>query len=433
MNATPLGSAIRTARLSSGMSIREFARCVQVDHSTLSRWESGRSVPTRTALTQLLSALPIDIQHSDEIRSLYQGGSNKALPQNSIRWNGELLRAFRRKHQLDQKQFADACGVHQGTVSKWERDLSVPSAEHFAKLENALQGSPLANGLHEICDFAASIQRLDTTGCFESYSEFWQACRHFDVPMGEIWGVILTDRLRFLAKKDYDAMRVLSWTYASRIDWMLVRGREKDVFQLAFQGIRDCKGLIFDFSGSNIFALPSRLIQTKRRITKDDLRMIEMFSKLANKYCSIPSLPTAMLVASRHESVRGNHGTAERMLQEAKSYAGNYSDLGQMGQQGRIQWIENRSVEQLQFAFRSGDYDLIESTEVQAHWSMVSKLMVKGYRLAAQTKLSRPKISEDFANLKTEASALDMEFAFETIVCHINRMTGIDLNKSCLI
>jgi DNA-binding transcriptional regulator YiaG len=45
----------------------------------------------------------------------------------TVLWNGELIKAFRRHLKLSQTEFADLLGVHQATVSQWENHVYLPT------------------------------------------------------------------------------------------------------------------------------------------------------------------------------------------------------------------------------------------------------------------------------------------------------------------
>lgn len=55
-----------------------------------------------------------------------------------LRTPGERLRAARKRAGLDQKAVAQAAGVHEKTVSRWENDAQVPDSEAAAKVAELL-------------------------------------------------------------------------------------------------------------------------------------------------------------------------------------------------------------------------------------------------------------------------------------------------------
>ena len=55
---------------------------------------------------------------------------------------GAEIRKRRRKRRMTLIELAVAIDVHESTVSRWERDLSTPSARRLARLERALRLRP---------------------------------------------------------------------------------------------------------------------------------------------------------------------------------------------------------------------------------------------------------------------------------------------------
>lgn len=51
---------------------------------------------------------------------------------------GNFFRERRRQARLSQRDVADAVGVSQNTVSKWENDRSEPTGDHLARLLDVL-------------------------------------------------------------------------------------------------------------------------------------------------------------------------------------------------------------------------------------------------------------------------------------------------------
>lgn len=56
---------------------------------------------------------------------------------------GEKLRSFRKSAGKTQSELGKAIGVPQATISKWEKGLQSPSADHASKLQD-LTGMPMA-------------------------------------------------------------------------------------------------------------------------------------------------------------------------------------------------------------------------------------------------------------------------------------------------
>lgn len=68
MNA---GSTLRTARLRAGLTLRQLAARAATSHSTLSAYESGRSVPSVATLTRIVVAAGFELD--GELRRRHRG------------------------------------------------------------------------------------------------------------------------------------------------------------------------------------------------------------------------------------------------------------------------------------------------------------------------------------------------------------------------
>lgn len=51
---------------------------------------------------------------------------------------GEILRYWRQKYGYSQSQLAELIHTHQQNISRWEKDINVPSIIECAKLAKAL-------------------------------------------------------------------------------------------------------------------------------------------------------------------------------------------------------------------------------------------------------------------------------------------------------
>jgi transcriptional regulator with XRE-family HTH domain len=429
MIVDPLGQALIQARAYSGRSIRGQARAGGIDHSTLLRWEQGLSRPNALAWQGYLDSLDLPPQRVDELNRIYKLGDLEPHKHDVIElgWSGAVLRNFRDSIGFDQTQMAKAFGVSQSTLSKWESDKQLPSESHFFNLRSSLAGTSLLSPLESTFSFAASIEQMDEDACYESYTKFWQSCRHFDAPLGELWGIALTNRLNFLSKRSATAKKLLSWTYASRIDWLLVRGRDADMFQLTFEAAMACQGMEFDYTGGNIFSLPTRSIVTKRVHTKKDTALIERFSKLTSRNQYQARSPHTKLAEARTLFVQQNRRKAMELLHEVASQQWNIADDGQMGNLGDQLWQDNRKIEALQFLLRCKDFRAVaEYDGVGSECSDVTRLLIASYQYVALSMLGNIDLIQGYSTLRKYAVESNLEFAFETIEQHIKRLTGVN-------
>lgn len=88
-------------------------------------------------------------------------------PKGSDPMLGENLAALRKKQGMSQQSLADAIFVTRQTISKWEKNLSVPDADTLVRLADALDttvqtllGQPEKNPA-EPGDIAAALSRIN--------------------------------------------------------------------------------------------------------------------------------------------------------------------------------------------------------------------------------------------------------------------------------
>lgn len=81
---------------------------------------------------------------------------------------GENIAALRKKANLSQQSLADAIFVTRQTISKWEKNLSVPDADALVRLADALDasvqtllGQPENVPSSEPSDIAAALSRIN--------------------------------------------------------------------------------------------------------------------------------------------------------------------------------------------------------------------------------------------------------------------------------
>jgi transcriptional regulator with XRE-family HTH domain len=65
-----LASALRRARIAAGFGVREVARSLDMSHTTISQWETGKRVPSLADLTAMLTAIGVAGEHQETILAL---------------------------------------------------------------------------------------------------------------------------------------------------------------------------------------------------------------------------------------------------------------------------------------------------------------------------------------------------------------------------
>ncbi|BCW96106.1 MAG: helix-turn-helix transcriptional regulator [Fimbriimonadales bacterium] len=147
-----LAEHLRRLRASRGLSLRQLARASRVSASTLSRWESGATLPRVYELEAVLNALQAreheracawQLLNAPRAAPLAAGAAHGGSPlEGTAPMGGELLHALRERRGWTQERVALHLGVTVSTVSRWERSESWPSPEQLARLCEALGARP---------------------------------------------------------------------------------------------------------------------------------------------------------------------------------------------------------------------------------------------------------------------------------------------------
>ncbi|GAA4531650.1 helix-turn-helix domain-containing protein [Amycolatopsis samaneae] len=72
-----LGAALREARTSTNESLTQFAKRIRIDKAQISRWETGKMVPSVDKVARLLGALGVGPERYDEIIELAKGAGEE--------------------------------------------------------------------------------------------------------------------------------------------------------------------------------------------------------------------------------------------------------------------------------------------------------------------------------------------------------------------
>jgi transcriptional regulator with XRE-family HTH domain len=135
-----IGVILKQARLAQRLSLGELSARAGLHKSTLSRWESGKSVPYALELTRVMDALSLS---ASQRQACWQGldapramtvAQNSAGAGTAPVSSGELLRALRVRSGVSQGDAARASGVTQSMVSRWESGECWPEGDKLHAL-----------------------------------------------------------------------------------------------------------------------------------------------------------------------------------------------------------------------------------------------------------------------------------------------------------
>jgi len=112
---TTFGEFIRKARLEKGLRQEDVAQAIGVDEATITNWESYPTVPVRgfAVVRRLCGYLGLPM---GELVARFRAHDG---------WRSPLV-AARIARGLTQEQVARAVGIDPTTLSRWERNSSVP-------------------------------------------------------------------------------------------------------------------------------------------------------------------------------------------------------------------------------------------------------------------------------------------------------------------
>lgn len=134
------GDVLREARTNAAMGQRTLAGVMDVDKSTIAKWETGDRKPRGVYLERLLEHLPT-------LRELMgEGGPTNPFPPGEPPENtppdggrfGNSLRRARNTAGMTQAELATEVGVCSHTVSDWECGRYTPTRTNLTELHDAL-------------------------------------------------------------------------------------------------------------------------------------------------------------------------------------------------------------------------------------------------------------------------------------------------------
>jgi transcriptional regulator with XRE-family HTH domain len=242
-------------RAARGLSLGSLAIRSGVHKSTLSRWESGKSVPFAQELENVLAvlAVPDELQRSIwKSLGVPRAARKLAIPSSSestIVSGGSLLRALRLRAGRTQADVARAVGVSQSTVFQWERNDSWPSDAHLWQLCDALGARPgercalsrrewtkLADlpRDRDALDAKLELLRLQDShqdrslsyiALASQYWELYRGNRISEIDYLDVWGFHSDHLLRLGYSEDAEQIAQRSWDTISSTRGAISRGQ----------------------------------------------------------------------------------------------------------------------------------------------------------------------------------------------------------------
>lgn len=123
-----LGRKIRAFRRKCRITQEEFAELIGSTRATVCHWEKEKNEPKIKVVLERIEKV---LKEGDPF--VAKGERRKSF--------GGVLRRFRKKHRLTQRQLAEKLGVKEDTEGKWERGEKYPRREREKEILEALEGN----------------------------------------------------------------------------------------------------------------------------------------------------------------------------------------------------------------------------------------------------------------------------------------------------
>lgn len=138
MEQMTLAERLVWLRKQAKLSQSEVAAKLSISRQAVSKWESGKGLPSLIAYSVLSVLYGVS---ADVILSGKDVEEDEALPKRNGQSFHEALREARRHRKISQESLAQHLSVSRQSVSKWEAGKAEPDAEHLIALASFLKVS----------------------------------------------------------------------------------------------------------------------------------------------------------------------------------------------------------------------------------------------------------------------------------------------------
>lgn len=138
MEQMTLAERLAALRKQAKLSQAEVAAKLSLSRQAVSKWESGKGLPSLIAYSVLSSLYGISV---DVILAGKEAKEDETLPKQSGKSFHEALREARRHRKISQESLAQSLSVSRQSVSKWESGKAEPDADHLIALAELLKVS----------------------------------------------------------------------------------------------------------------------------------------------------------------------------------------------------------------------------------------------------------------------------------------------------
>ena len=133
-----LAERLAALRKQAKLSQADVAEKLSLSRQAVSKWESGKGLPSLIAYSVLSYLYGISV---DMILSGKEAEDDHTLPKLKNQQFHEALREARRHRKISQESLAQSLSVSRQSVSKWESGKAEPDADHLIALAELLKVS----------------------------------------------------------------------------------------------------------------------------------------------------------------------------------------------------------------------------------------------------------------------------------------------------
>jgi transcriptional regulator with XRE-family HTH domain len=243
-----LGGLLRDWRAARQLSLSALAARASVHKATLSRWETGASLPRLPELEAALAALDASPAQWEQALSLIHApraqrmratrcafilGTNTAAPPVP----GHLLRAMRQRRGLSLEEVARRLRVQASTVSRWEQSASAPTAERLQALLDLLGARPqeraaLADRRLLLAPLSPSVP-ASLDGLFQQFEALKAQVLQGERHLMDLEFLDWEARLWPLASRSASGQELLAQGWSSYAVWLSWDDRKREAGQYA--------------------------------------------------------------------------------------------------------------------------------------------------------------------------------------------------------
>ncbi len=325
-NSTILSEYLKELRLTRKINVRGLAKTSGVGKSTLYDWESGKAQPRVAELDSVLAALQVtenqrgraySLMHAPRGRIGLVDPSGMTAP---VPHRGHLIRSLRIRRGWTQQTAAQALGVTQSTLTRWETMQSFPPEAQLQHLCQVLGAQPEErNALHSLQLLAFDSGHPDIETCEAQIIDYRDHC---DPALGDLWGLSLKRQIQVLHGKTPAGQRLLSMLNTQHAYRLRMENRIVESNKAAWEAIQNFESLK---ASEGFFASALNILSYSGPKVRRHRAKIRLLHHWLPRF---PSGRTRMHLEcdiAIHQSMIGGDDMALRLIESARSTLHSYN------------------------------------------------------------------------------------------------------------